>query len=106
MFENFDMNQQHFISELEIVRIIKAYRQKMSSWYELHKNNLYDLKTEKIVQKSPLYSMKKIRKYYGYTKLISEEVISFEKVIIKYQYALRERKFVKLGHSRTLKINY
>ena len=81
MFEKFDMNQQSFIDELEILRIIKAYRHELSAWHEWYKNNFYDLKTKTSELYLPVSSFNKIRKCFEYTMLTIEQLESFKKVI-------------------------
>ena len=81
MFENFYLNQNNFINELEIIGIIKAYRQKLSMWHESQTKKLYNMKAEKILLDLPISSFNTIGKSLDYTILIKEELESLKKVI-------------------------
>ena len=84
MFENFDLNQNNFINELEIIGIIKAYRQKLSMWHESQTKQLYDMKNEKILLDLPISSFYTIGKSLDYAILITEELESLKKAIFTF----------------------
>ena len=82
MFENFDLNRQNFIDELQIVKTAKVFKNGLSAWQEYLKKNLENFQTRRLDPQLPISSFDMLRRYLQYTSVVAQELDGFYKVKI------------------------
>ena len=80
MFENFDLNRQNFIDELQIVKTAKDFKNGLSPWQEYLKGNLENFQARRLDPQLPISSFHMLRRYLQYTSLVAQEYEGFQKV--------------------------
>ena len=82
MFENFDLNRQNFIDELQIVKTAKVFKNSLSAWQEYLKRNLDNFQARRLDPQLPISSFGMLRRYLQYTSAVAQELDGFYKVQI------------------------
>ena len=80
MFENFDLNRQNFIDELQIVNTAKVFKNGISAWQDYLKKNLDNFQARRLDPQLPISSFDMLRRYLQYKSVLVQELEGFKKV--------------------------